>query len=282
VLFEHPVQLDEATARGVIAYEDEGRGADAVVLLHGFACNRLMWRAQLDALRPAYRTLVIDLPGHGASQLPPNREYFTEDSFADMTVDLLRSRSVDRAVFVGFSMGGGVALNVATRHPSMVAGLVLADVGGGSTDVAAHRTSVHQLGDLLRRDGMGAFVGHLLAMPIFASYADRSVDARAHMRRMLMQGDPLGLEQVIRGVLAERKPIQDRALQTISVPTEVVVGEHDLECRVTSSMMAERIPIVNHTIIGGAGHMTPMEAPDAFNRLLDNCLRQIFGGPGAD
>ncbi len=101
------------------AYDDEGSGP-SVVLLHSGICDRRMWDAQAAALKSSYRVIRPDLRGFGETPLPS--EPF---SFGDDVIDLLDHLDVERSAFVGSSLGGRVALEVAVTRPERVASLLL-------------------------------------------------------------------------------------------------------------------------------------------------------------
>jgi pimeloyl-ACP methyl ester carboxylesterase len=105
-----------------ISYSDSGKGT-AVVLLHGFLENQSMWNAFVPQLSQKNRVITIDLLGHGASD---SLGYVhTMEENGDMVQQVLSHLRIRKAVFVGHSMGGYVALAFAERHPTKMKGLVL-------------------------------------------------------------------------------------------------------------------------------------------------------------
>lgn len=105
-----------------ISYTDTGKGA-AVVLLHGFLENQQMWNNYIDAFAKKYRIITIDLLGHGATECM-GYVHSMEDN-ADVVHAVLTELRIRKAVFVGHSMGGYVALAFAELYPDFVKGLVL-------------------------------------------------------------------------------------------------------------------------------------------------------------
>src|SRR5579883_2614545 len=109
-------------------YEERGArkraGDPAIVLLHGLLFDGGMWRGQVEALSAFGRVLVIDGPGHGKSEMPPP---FTLEDHVDALMDALTALGVERAVFVGLSWGGMIAMRAALRHKKRVAALALLD-----------------------------------------------------------------------------------------------------------------------------------------------------------
>lgn len=101
--------------------------APAIVFVHGTRLSRGMWQPQMAALSGAFRVVALDLPGHGALRDDPFR---WDDAVAEV-VRVIDVAARGRAVLVGLSLGGYVAMDVAVRHPERVAGLV---ISGASAD----------------------------------------------------------------------------------------------------------------------------------------------------
>src|SRR5438094_10655765 len=98
-----------------VHYESYGKGADAIVFIHGWTCDLTFWRGQA----PVYekrRSLLIDLPGHGQSAKPDVA--YTQERFARAVEAVLRDAGVTRAVLVGHSMGFPVAFTFLRLFPA--------------------------------------------------------------------------------------------------------------------------------------------------------------------
>jgi pimeloyl-ACP methyl ester carboxylesterase len=108
-----------------VSYRTNGFDRGAVVLIHGWGCNSDFWKHQIDALSERGRVVVIDLPGHGASEAPPFA--YTVDRFAESVHAVLKDAGVERATLVGHSMGTAVALALYRAHPERVEALVVVD-----------------------------------------------------------------------------------------------------------------------------------------------------------
>lgn len=109
-----------------VHYESRGEGEEALVFVHGWMCNGSFWRAQLPAFAEQ-RVIVIDLPGHGASD-HPDVDY-TMDHFARGIDAVLVDAKVEKAVLVGHSMGTPVIRQFYRRHPEKTLALVIVDGG---------------------------------------------------------------------------------------------------------------------------------------------------------
>ncbi|MCC9072681.1 alpha/beta hydrolase [Flavobacterium sp. F-65] len=105
-----------------ISYSDTGKGT-TIVLLHGFLENKTMWNHYVDVFSKNYRVVTIDLLGHGKTE-PLGYVHTMEDN-ADVVKEVLSHLEINKAVFVGHSMGGYIALAFAELYPENVQGLVL-------------------------------------------------------------------------------------------------------------------------------------------------------------
>ena len=108
-----------------IVYEVFGAGELALVFVHGWTCNRTHWEGQVSEYAGQYRVIVLDLIGHGKSDL--GRETYSMPSFATDVVAVLDAESVERCVLIGHSMGGMVILHAARMLGNRVQGVVGAD-----------------------------------------------------------------------------------------------------------------------------------------------------------
>jgi pimeloyl-ACP methyl ester carboxylesterase len=115
--------LDHNGAR--LWYADHGSGPEAVVFVHGFACDHSQFAAQVEYLEPYRRVVAVDLRGHGRSDAP--EQDYTMEGYADDVAWMCQQLGIERAVVVGHSMGGIVAAMVTARHPALVAGVVILD-----------------------------------------------------------------------------------------------------------------------------------------------------------
>ena len=135
-------------------YEERGatrrKGDPAIVLLHGLLFDGGMWRAQVEPLAAIGRVLVFDGPGHGRSEAPPP---FSLEDHCEALTDALTALGVDRAVLVGLSWGGMVAMRVAIQHPARVAALALFDTSADA-ETRGRAVKYRMLAAFARRVGV--------------------------------------------------------------------------------------------------------------------------------
>ena len=108
-----------------IYYESHGKASKTLVFIHGWASSLVSWQKQIKAF-PTYRTLAIDLPGHGKSSKNPNLNYSLE-LFADSIIAILNYNKIKKAFFLGHSMGFAICEIIAQKYPNYCTGLCSMD-----------------------------------------------------------------------------------------------------------------------------------------------------------
>ena len=139
-----------------IAYYKEGLG-DAVVLLHGYPMDKNSWMDMIAVLSRAYKVIAIDIPGLGNSSPSKSNSF---EAIADQVHDLLRYENIEKAVFVGHSMGGYVALAFSNLYSEMVSGLSLvhSTLRADTEEKISMRLKII---DLINKGGAKAFLREL-------------------------------------------------------------------------------------------------------------------------
>lgn len=233
-----------------------------VVFVHGFSQTRTSWRPLLVHLEG--RALILpDLPGHGAAG-------HDEANLAESATWLAQTGG--RAVYVGYSMGGRVALRLALDHPGVVAGLVLIGATAGIDDHEARmqrRRSDEALAERIERDGTRRFLESWLAQPLFASL---TVGPDELERRRANR--PAGLAASLRcaGTGTMDPPWWDE-LARISCPTLVVSGEHDQKFTEIAHRLTDAIgPSARRSVVADAGHAAHLERPAAVGARIEEFL----------
>lgn len=251
---------------GTIAFDDFNPGGDAVplVLLHAFPLNRRMWDPQIGALRGTCRVVAVDLPGFGESSdfSPPQGL----DGMADTVAAVLDALSCRRAILVGLSMGGYVALAFGRRHPERLAGLVLADTRA-SADSELARASRFQMIDRINTEGIGFLADAMLPNFLTPASIRESPEIEANIRALIGAASPSGVIAAI-SAMAARSDSSD-LLPGIKVPTLVIVGSADpITPPAEARSMAESIPGAGLIVIENASHLSNLERPSEFTRAL--------------
>jgi 3-oxoadipate enol-lactonase len=230
-----------------------------VLLLHAFPLDARMWEAQRSALEDAgYDVVAPDLPGAEA-----------DIGFRPWAERVL-GEVEDDFVPVGISMGGYLTFELWRRARTRIPALVLADTRSAA-DTPEQRQARDDTIRVLGEDGFEPFWDGL-APKLFSAGADPEVVAGARSQ---------AAEQEITALVAALMTLRDRddstpTLATIDVPTLVVVGEEDaLTPPSDAAELADGIRLARLVRMPGAGHLTPLEQPEEFNRALLPFLDEV-------
>ena len=246
-----------------LAYDDQGAGVP-LVFLHAFPLNRSMWAPQVAGLSRQFRTITIDLRGHGESDAP--LWAFSLDHYADDVCALLDHLAISRAVLVGLSMGGYVTFAFARKYGDRLKALVLADTRA-QADSPDGRTGRFHLAQTAFNQGSGAVADIMLPKLLGPASLQTNQDLVRHVREMIRAAP-------VSGIVVDLMAMAERSdavplLRAISCPALVLIGQEDNTTpMVDSQLMAKEIPGARLAVIPSAGHLSNLEQPDVFNDLL--------------
>jgi pimeloyl-ACP methyl ester carboxylesterase len=195
------------------------------------------------------------------------------DQYADDVVALLDKLGVDRAVIGGLSMGGYVAFAIWRRHRERVRALVLADTRAGA-DADETRAARRAQIDLVRSRGAAVLAAQLVTGQLGARTRERHPDIVEVVRDMIARAPADGIVGALEAMIA--RPDSTPTLATIDVPTLVLVGEEDrLTPLAESQKIHAGIAGSRLEIIAGAGHLSNIERPAAFNHVLSEFVARL-------
>ncbi len=258
--------------------ETAGTGTP-LVLLHGFTGSATTWIPAMDRLSPGYRTVAIDLLGHGRSDAPVDAHRYGFEQSARDLLAVFDALGIARAGIMGYSMGGRLALFLAAVAPERVSALILESSSPGLREDAARRARAAQdagLAAMLERDGVAAFVDHWEELPLFRSQSRLPDTVRAALRAQRLQHTPVGLANSLRGIgQGVQPPMHDR-LPLLRFPTLFIAGALDPDYCALGREMHRVIPASRLVIVPDAGHAVHLEQPEAFTRIVLEFLEHVY------
>jgi pimeloyl-ACP methyl ester carboxylesterase len=255
-----------------ISYRDSGGEGTPVVLVHGFPFDFRLWDPQFEALGSKYRLIAPDLRGFGHSSPPPGGEDFSMEAFAADIARLLDRLRIEEVIFGGLSMGGYVTFEFLRQNPHRTVGLILADTrsDADSPEVRAKREAQQ---DQIAALGGASLVDGMVAALLSEETRSERPEVAAQLRTVMEQDDRAwtgGLEAM------KNRPDSTDELSGLSAPTLILVGENDsLAPPDVARAMQERIPQSRVVVIEGAGHVSNLEQPAAFNAALETFLDEL-------
>jgi 3-oxoadipate enol-lactonase len=246
-----------------IAYDIAGTGP-LVVFLHGIGGNRTNWEGQLAVFSNRFCAVSWDARGYGASGDPPQTLKFSD--FADDLLRLLDHLKAERAHLVGLSMGGMIIQDFYGRHSERVATLSLVDTSSGFGGVPedARRDFLARRLDPLEKGLTPADIAPNVVEVLVAKGAPAPV--REQLRASMAALRTGSYKQALHAITTT----DFRAvLSKIVVPTLIIVGEEDAVTPPSASeFLTKNIAGASLVKIPGAGHLTNLEKPEAFNAVL--------------
>jgi 3-oxoadipate enol-lactonase len=243
-----------------LAFDDIGAGP-CVVLIHGHPFDRSLWQPQVGVIATRFRVVAPDLRGFGASPVTPHLVTLRE--YAEDVEELLAGLGVERAAVVGLSMGGLVAMDLATTHPERWWALGL--VTTTAQPVTPQEREVRrERADRIERDGMQVLIDYMHT----GLYGPRAAaELRSRVDTMMARAPVVGAAAALRG-RAER-PDYRPGLRELDIPTFVCTGSADPWS--DNAVTAEIIDHLRHPellVVEGAGHLPNLEAEDLFTERL--------------
>jgi pimeloyl-ACP methyl ester carboxylesterase len=232
-----------------------------VLALPGVLCDERLWRGAADSLADVADFTIVPTTTH--------------DSIADLAEHALAQISAERFALAGFSLGGYVSLEIMRRAPEPVAALALIDTGAVADPPQSsewrRRAIAYAKHSRVDRDAVYAeFLGRLLH-PVHTD------DRAAIVKLLRSMADTVGTDAFVRQqTAAMHRPDSRPTLATIACPTLILCGEADQVTPLAwSEEMAAGIAGARLVTIEGAGHMAPLEKPDAFHAALRGWLSGV-------
>jgi pimeloyl-ACP methyl ester carboxylesterase len=272
---DYGYEVSEAQIRNIkVGYLDEGSGDEVILLIHGLGSNAKGWLRNIPELAREHRVIAVDLPGYGMS----DKGYYkySLSFYAQVLVELLDSLDVERAVWMGHSMGGQIAMVAALDHPARVSKLVLISPAGFEAFTDGE-------GDWMRRAVSPDFVQDTtirnIAVNLKSNFHDAPPEADFMITdRIRVRGARdfdrycYAVAENVEAMLDE--PVLDR-LGDITQPTLVLFGKNDnlipnryLHGGRTSDVAVsgtERIPGARLVLVEKCGHFVQFEKPEITN-----------------
>jgi len=239
-----------------------------VMMGHSLGCSIRMWDPQMSALEPDYDVVRIDMRGHGDSDAPKGP--YTMDGLADDVIAVMDALEIQRAHWVGLSIGGMYGQSLLLRFPDRFASAVLCDTAPMMPPEAIEAWNDRI--KLIEAGGVESILDMTMERWFTAPFiAANSADFQA-VRAQVLRADRdgyIGCVKAIQGLnFIERLP-------EIAHPVRVIVGEEDGATPVSASeAIHDRIQDSDLIILENASHIANVEQKDMFNNALMEFLTQ--------
>jgi pimeloyl-ACP methyl ester carboxylesterase len=268
-----------------VHYQMAGQGDMAIILLHGFATSTFTWREVVAPLAKMARVIAYDRPAFGLTERPlkwEGQNPYGSDAQVELLLALMDFHAIEKAVLVGNSAGGALALLAAIRHPERVQALVLVDpaiyLGQSGGFLPGWLQPVLKTPQLQR-------IGPLLVRSIqnwSYDFGRKAWHDPSRITDEIWQGYrlPLMAENWDRGLwefsIANIPLHLENMLDQVKAPTLVITGDDDRIVPKEDSVRASKaIPGAQLVIISESGHVPHEEQPEAFLHAVNSFIENL-------
>jgi len=249
------------TIKSNIYFDDGGEGLLPVIFLHSLAGNSQQWSAQLSHIRASRRAIALDLRGHGQS-LAPNEGDYSINSMVKDVQTLIEHLDIESFILVGHSMGGSVAGAYADAYPQRVAGLLLVDPSGDSTQMPIDEVQAYldAMASEVYSNMVGSYWGQILTGSTEATQTKVMQD--------LFDTPKATVVGVFKEVF-KYNPVP--ALERYDGPKLSVITSIN-ETPLSVHKLVSKLP---HKLITGTGHWLQLDKPDEYNQIMDEFITSV-------
>jgi pimeloyl-ACP methyl ester carboxylesterase len=255
-------------------YIEQGKGDDVIVFVHGFAAAAGIWKEVLEALPTEYHAYALDLRGFGQSEKV--KEGFTIAQFAQDVYNFSQELGLGRFTYVGHSMGGAIALQLALDHPEVLKAMVL------TASVPAHGMAMGNVPGMTQ-DDMRNMMQNMVAtapeaMRGLMAFAFTTPPSEQRLQEVVDYA--LGVDREALFSMGDLRLFNvEPRLAEIDLPTLMISGDKDAtnpldDLRRTATEIAGS----RFEVFEGLGHMLHMESPQGFVELLTSFIEEVNRG----
>ena len=262
-------------------YEESGSGTP-IVFVHEFAGDWRTWEPQLRHFSRRYRCIAYNARGYPPSDVPADVERYSQQRARDDILAVLDALGIERAHIVGNSMGGFATLHFGMAYPARALSLVIAGCGYGAHPdyYATFQAQARDLAKTMLEKGMvhiAATYGH---GPGRLPLRDKDPRGFAEFVRQFSGHSAQGSANTMLGYQARRPSLYNLIadMARITAPALIVAGDEDDAVLEPSLLMKRTIPTAGLVVLPKSGHMTNLEDPALFNRLLEDFFHQVEVG----
>jgi 3-oxoadipate enol-lactonase len=254
-------------------YQIKGKG-DNLVLIHGAGDNLNMWYHQLPVFSKSYRVITYDVRGSGKTESPEGE--YSISLFAEDVYQLMKAIRVESAYFLGYSMGGHIALKLAIDHPDLVKALVLANSSGGLMMPPPLTSEQRQTTlELLDKGNMKGVAEKMTAGAFSPNFKSKNPTEFNRYMKVKLQNKADGVARLMR-ILGVPTAAPD--LSKVKCPILLIVGKNDRYMGVEQGKHIREAIAGSKLVILPTGHAAAVELPEKFNSTVLEFLLEIRPG----
>jgi pimeloyl-ACP methyl ester carboxylesterase len=262
-------------------YEETGSGVP-IVFVHEFAGDYRTWEPQVRHFSRRYRCITYNARGYPPSDVPADVERYSQQRARDDIRSVLDALGIQRAHILGNSMGGFASLHFGIAHSDRALSCVVAGCGYGAhpTQYAQFQAQSRALAKTMIEEGMAKVAATYGHGPARLQLQAKDPRTFAEFIRNFSEHSAQGSANTMLGYQARRPSLYDLTAEMarIEAPVLIVAGDEDDPTLEPSLLMKRTIPGAALAVLPASGHMTNLEEPALFNRLLEDFFHQVESG----
>ena len=270
------------TDDGVKLYYEECGSGTPIVFVHEFAGDWRTWEPQLRHFSRRYRCIAYNARGYPPSDVPADIERYSQQRARDDILGVLDALGIERPHIVGNSMGGFATLHFGMAYSPRALSLVVAGCGYGARpdQYREFQAQSRELAKSMLDKGMAHIAATYGHGPSRLQLKDKDPRGFAEFVRQFSEHSAQVSANTMLGYQARRPSLYDLTadMARITTPTLIVAGDEDDAVLEPSLMMKRTIPTAGLVVLPKSGHMTNLEDPALFNRLLEDFFHQVESG----
>ena len=249
-----------------------------LILLHGFTGCAEDWLPVIEQMPDKYNYVAIDLIGHGKSDAPSNSSLYSVESMVKQIKFIKDKLTSEKVFFLGYSMGGRLALNFAINYPDDVKGLILeSSTAGIKNDDERNKRyeSDMKIVEYIESHSLEEFIEYWSDQELFNTQRRFSNDKLKKIKKKKAASSKIGYANSLRGFSTGIMPPVHDKLKKIPLKVLLITGDLDSKFTGINARLAKRFFKAKHKIVRNSGHNTHLEEPKRFVEIVTNYLGQL-------
>ncbi len=280
--YDYTVKYAELSNSIKLAYIDEGKGQETILMIHGLGSYLPAWKKNIGELSKNYRVIAIDLPGYGKSSKLPHSGLMT--FYAGVVSEFIKKLDLGAVNLAGHSMGGQIAMVLALEKPEQVKRLILVDPAGFE---AFHAGQKNWFKDVMTPNLVRLTTVDAIETNLASNFYRMPDDAKFMIEDRIVMRDAkdfeaycLAVARSVHGMVDE--PVLDK-LSAISMPTLIFFGENDmlipnryLNPGFTRKIAEKGASLIKRSkliLVPKCGHFMMFEKPEVFNSEVRSFIK---------
>ena len=253
---------------GLSVFLSGREGSKAIIFVHGFPFDHYMWDAQVKELSMNYFCVTYDIRGMGESTVDDGQ--YTMEMFVDDLENIIDELKLSRPILCGLSMGGYISLRAVERMQEKFSALILCDTKSSADDNEGklkRATAIKQINNGDFENFIESFVLNCFGQKFVN---ENNAEYKKVVNRS-KNNSPVGVKGCLMAMASRTDTTE--SLAKINLPTLIICGSEDkLSPPEVMKSLANKISNSKFILVEGAGHMTPIENPQAVNQAIKDFL----------